>query len=61
MLASSLPVIIAGQAADRFGLATVTTWYLVTVAGVVAIALRLSRKRPITTIERGDRRVATTG
>jgi len=59
-VALSLPVIIAGQAADRFGLATVTTWYVVAVAVVVAIALRLSRERPFTRSERGDRRVATT-
>jgi MFS family permease len=39
--AISLPVIIAGQAADRFGLAAVTAWYFVGIVIVVAVALLL--------------------
>jgi MFS family permease len=38
-VAISLPVIIAGLAADRFGLAAVTGWYFVGVVLVVAVAL----------------------
>jgi MFS family permease len=61
-VAVSLPVIIAGQAADRFGLASVTAAYFLAVTLVVAIALRRSQ-RP----ERVDQQlrraaaVATTG
>ena len=40
-VAISLPVIIAGQAADRLGLAAVTAWYFVAVVLVVAAALFL--------------------
>jgi MFS family permease len=40
-VAISVPVIIAGEAADRFGLATVTAWYFVAVVLVVAVALTL--------------------
>ena len=43
-LAISVPVIIAGQAADRFGLAAVTAWYFVAVTLVVAVALVLLRR-----------------
>lgn len=40
-LAISLPVIIAGEAADHFGLAVVTAWYFAAVVLVVAVALVL--------------------
>jgi MFS family permease len=39
-VALSLPVVLAGQAADTFGLATVTVWYFVAVTLVVAVAAR---------------------
>jgi MFS family permease len=40
-VAISVPVIIAGQAADRFGLAAVTGWYFVGLVVVVAVAIVL--------------------
>ena len=46
-LALSLPVLIAGQAADRFGLAAVTWWYAVAVLLVVLVSLRLSPRADI--------------
>ena len=42
-VALSVPVIIAGEAADRVGLGVVTAWYLVGLAVVVGSALLLSR------------------
>ncbi|HZQ87149.1 MAG TPA: MFS transporter [Acidimicrobiales bacterium] len=43
-LALSVPVVIAGEAADHVGLATVTAWYAIAVTVVVVLALRLSRR-----------------
>jgi MFS family permease len=40
-LALSVPVIIAGEAADRFGLGVVTAWYFAGLALVVSFALLL--------------------
>jgi len=42
-VAISLPVIVAGEAADRYGLATVTAWYFAAVVIVVAVALLVGR------------------
>jgi hypothetical protein len=55
-VALSVPVIVAGQAADRFGLTTVTVLYFVAVTVVVAIALRLAGST--TTTRKGDGHVA---
>jgi MFS family permease len=41
-LALSIPMIIAGVAADHFGLEVVTAWYAIALALVVAVALLLS-------------------
>ena len=43
-LALSLPVIVAGAAADRFGLGVVTAWYFLGLALLVAVALLLSHR-----------------
>jgi len=42
-VALSLPVILAGQAAERYGLAVVTGWYLAAVLVIVAIAVAMGR------------------
>src|SRR5690242_6464620 len=44
-VALSVPVIVAGEAADRFGLRVVTAWYVAGLAIVVGSALVLSRRR----------------
>jgi hypothetical protein len=41
-LALSVPVIIAGEAADRFGLGVVTAWYFVGLAALVGVGLVLA-------------------
>jgi MFS family permease len=43
-LAISVPVIIAGQAADHFGLEVVTAWYFLGLVLVVTFALFVSRR-----------------
>jgi MFS family permease len=43
-VAVSLPVIVAGVAADRFGLAAVTGWYFVAVVFLVTVSLVLLRR-----------------
>jgi MFS family permease len=43
-LAMSVPVIVAGEAADRLGLGAVTVWYFVGLALFVGSALTLSRR-----------------
>jgi hypothetical protein len=44
-VALSVPVIVAGEAADPFGLVTVTAWFAAALAVVVGIAVLLSRPR----------------
>jgi hypothetical protein len=44
-LALSVPVIVAGEAADPFGLVKVTAWFSVGLAGVVGVAVLLARPR----------------
>ena len=46
-VAISLPVIIAGQAADHLGLAAVTAWYFVATVLVVAVARYLLRRAEV--------------
>jgi MFS family permease len=43
-LAMSVPVILAGEAADRFGLGVVTAWYFAGLAVLVSFALLLGRR-----------------
>jgi MFS family permease len=43
-VALSVPVIVAGEAADRFGLRVVTAWYVLGLTVVVGAALVLSRR-----------------
>lgn len=43
-LAMSVPVIVAGEAADRFGLGVVTAWFLVGLAVLAGTAAVLSRR-----------------
>lgn len=43
-VAISVPVIVAGQAADRFGLAVVTTWYFAALVVAVAVTQFLLRR-----------------
>jgi uncharacterized membrane protein YhaH (DUF805 family) len=43
-LAMSLPLIVAGEAAEGLGLRAVTTWYFVGLAVFVGAALVLSRR-----------------
>ena len=43
-LAMSVPVVIAGEAADRFGLGVVTAWYFVGLVVLVGTALVLGRR-----------------
>ncbi len=43
-VALSLPVIVAGEAADRFGLGVVTAWYFVGLTVLVGAALVLARR-----------------
>jgi len=50
-LAMSIPVIIAGEAADRFGLGVVTAWYFVGLAILVGSALVLARRIVETAID----------
>ena len=45
-VALSLPVIIAGVAADRFGLQVVTVWYFAALTCVVGAALALVQRAP---------------
>ena len=43
-VAISVPVIVAGEAADHFGLERVTAWYAIALALVVTVALVLARR-----------------
>jgi MFS family permease len=45
-VALSVPVIVAGEAAEPFGLVTVTRWFAVALAAAIGVALLLSRPRP---------------
>jgi MFS family permease len=62
-LAMSVPVVVAGLTADRFGLDVVTWWYLAALAALVVAALLASQRRPTEATARSplpaDLRLAT--